>query len=148
MSRVSVILDINRQYFSRVFVGCSMIECAFSANAIRSPFLQFVSSTTTFDEQLSAYVATSYVQEKYFLHSSTGLHASANALCRYQNLLGCGNINLTNTTNLYARFTTTVICNSIIQNSRTTCGLSSADSRPVCADTCVCPRPNPIDNQC
>ncbi|KAH8787593.1 hypothetical protein BGZ57DRAFT_755225 [Hyaloscypha finlandica] len=83
------------------------------------PFLQYVSSTATFDEQLASYVSTSYVQEKY------------------QTLLGCGNINLTNTTNLYARFTTTVICNAIIQNSRTLCGLSAANSPPVCADTCA-----------
>ncbi|KAF4636284.1 hypothetical protein G7Y89_g1793 [Cudoniella acicularis] len=83
------------------------------------PFLKFVSSTTTFDEQLSAYISTSYVQEKY------------------QTLLGCGNINLTNTTNLYARFTTSVICNAIIQNSKTPCSLSDADSRPVCAATCA-----------
>lgn len=83
------------------------------------PFLQFVSNVASFDEQLSAYVSTSYVQEKY------------------QNLLGCGNINLTNTTNLYARFTTTVICNAIIQNSRTPCNLSPSASTPVCADTCA-----------
>ncbi|TVY90819.1 hypothetical protein LAWI1_G003000 [Lachnellula willkommii] len=83
------------------------------------PFLQYVSSTATFDEQLSSYVSTSYVQQKY------------------QTLLGCGNIDLTNTTNLYARFTTTVICNSIIQNSKTPCALSSENSRPVCADTCA-----------
>ncbi|KAE8447705.1 hypothetical protein EG329_010512 [Mollisiaceae sp. DMI_Dod_QoI] len=83
------------------------------------PFLQYVSSTETFDEQLAAYVSTSYVQEKY------------------QTLLGCGSINLTNTTNLYARFTSTVICNAIIQNSRTQCGLSADASRPVCADTCA-----------
>ncbi|KUJ16145.1 uncharacterized protein LY89DRAFT_697426 [Mollisia scopiformis] len=83
------------------------------------PFLQYVSSTATFDEQLASYVSTSYVQEKY------------------QTLFGCGGINLTNTTNLYARFTTTVICNAIIQNSRTPCGLSTAASRPVCADTCA-----------
>jgi hypothetical protein len=68
-----------------------------------------------------------------FFHTS-----DSNTTCRYQTLLGCGNINLTNTTNLYARFTTTVICNAIIQNSRTVCDLSAADSRPVCADTCVC----------
>lgn len=61
-----------------------------------------------------------------------------NAATRYQNLLGCGGIDLTNTTDLYARFTTTVICNAIVQNSISPCGLSSADSRPVCADTCVC----------
>ncbi|TVY21282.1 hypothetical protein LARI1_G000440 [Lachnellula arida] len=83
------------------------------------PFLQYVSSTATFDEQLSSYISTSYVQQKY------------------QTLLGCGNIDLTNTTNLYARFTTTVICNSIIQNSKTPCALSTENSRPVCADTCA-----------
>ncbi|TVY47648.1 hypothetical protein LOCC1_G001786 [Lachnellula occidentalis] len=55
----------------------------------------------------------------------------------YQQLLGCGNIELTNTTNLYARFTTTVICNSIIQNSKTPCALSTANSQPVCAATCA-----------
>ncbi|PBP23549.1 SH3 domain-containing protein [Diplocarpon rosae] len=83
------------------------------------PFLQFVTSTSTFDDQLSAHVATSYVQQKY------------------QTLLGCGNINLTNTTDLYARFTTSVICNAIIQNSISPCGLSVDASRPVCADTCA-----------
>ncbi|PVH82089.1 hypothetical protein DL98DRAFT_548106 [Cadophora sp. DSE1049] len=83
------------------------------------PFLQFVSDTSTFDEQLSAYLSTSYVQQKY------------------QTLLGCGNINLTNTTDLYARFTTSVICNAIIQNSITPCGLTAAASRPVCANTCA-----------
>lgn len=62
---------------------------------------------------------------------------TTNAICRYQTLLGCGNINLTNTTDLYARFTTSVICNAIIQNSITPCGLSAAASRPVCANTCV-----------
>lgn len=83
------------------------------------PFLQYVSSRETFDAQLSSYVSTSYVQEKY------------------QTLLGCGGVTLTNTTNLYARFTTTVICNAIVQNSATTCGLSTTQARPVCAATCA-----------
>jgi hypothetical protein len=83
------------------------------------PFLQYVSSIETFDQQLSAYVSTAYVQEKY------------------QNLLGCSGISLTNTTEYYARYTTTVICNSVIQNSRTLCSLTTAQSQPVCADTCV-----------
>lgn len=56
---------------------------------------------------------------------------------RYQNLFGCGNIDLTNTSSLYARFTTTVICNSIVQNSIDPCGLSSSQAQPVCADTCA-----------
>ncbi|KAH8894103.1 hypothetical protein GQ53DRAFT_89171 [Thozetella sp. PMI_491] len=84
-----------------------------------SPFLQFVSDRESFDTQLTAYVQTSYVQEKY------------------QTLIGCGGISLTNTTDLYARFTTTVICNAIIQNSINACSLTAAESRPVCADTCA-----------
>lgn len=83
------------------------------------PFLQYVNDTTTFDEQMKSYVQTSYVEEKY------------------QTLLGCSNINLTNTTNLYARFTTSVICNAIIQNSISDCTLSTEQSRPLCADSCA-----------
>ncbi|KAK6600089.1 SH3 domain-containing protein [Botrytis cinerea] len=83
------------------------------------PFLSYVSDRATFDTQLSAYVQTSYVQSKY------------------QQLLGCGNINLTNTSNLYARYTTTVICNSIIQNSKSSCSLSDTQAPPVCADSCA-----------
>ncbi|KAL8347296.1 hypothetical protein RB601_003200 [Gaeumannomyces tritici] len=82
-------------------------------------FLRFVDSTSSFDTQLQSYVRTSYVQEKY------------------QTLLGCGGISLTNTTDHYARFTTTVICNAIIQNSIDRCSLSPENSRPVCAETCA-----------
>lgn len=57
--------------------------------------------------------------------------------CRYQNLLGCSNIDLTNTTELYARFTTSVICNAIIQNSKDNCQLTTDQLEPLCADTCV-----------
>ena len=56
---------------------------------------------------------------------------------RYQQLLGCSNVDLTNTTNYYARFTTSVICNSIIQNSIKPCGLSDTQAVPLCADSCV-----------
>lgn len=83
------------------------------------PFLQRVSNITTFDEQLFNYMTTNYVQEKY------------------QTLFGCDNVDLKNTTDLYARFSTTVICNAIIQNSRAACSLSAAASRPVCAETCA-----------
>jgi hypothetical protein len=118
--------------------SCPRLSCRSTTNnqLSHSPFLQFVSDTASFDEQLSAYVSTSYVQEKYDPQHKM-IDDIFNATCRYQTLLGCDNINLTNTTNLYARFTTTVICNAIIQNSRDACGLSTAQSRPVCADTCV-----------
>lgn len=62
---------------------------------------------------------------------------------RYSILLGCAGIDFTNTSDIYARFTTTVICNAIIQNSIQPCKLAAADSRPVCADTCV--RATPFD---
>ncbi|KAL8771620.1 MAG: hypothetical protein Q9209_003064 [Squamulea sp. 1 TL-2023] len=83
------------------------------------PFLAFVSSTQQFDDQLSQYVITNYVQQKY------------------QQLLGCDNVNLTNTTRLYARYTTSVICNSIVQQSIQPCALSISDARPLCADSCA-----------
>ncbi|GAB1319116.1 SH3 domain-containing protein [Madurella fahalii] len=83
------------------------------------PFLSFASNTEAFDELLLSYVETDYVREKYAV------------------LLGCGNVDLTNTSDLYARFTTTVICNAIIQNSIQSCGLTPQNSRPVCAETCA-----------
>ena len=57
---------------------------------------------------------------------------------RYQQLLGCNNVTLSNTTNYYARYTTSLICNSIVQNSIRPCQLSDATARPLCADSCVC----------
>ncbi|KAJ4300183.1 hypothetical protein N0V88_002852 [Collariella sp. IMI 366227] len=83
------------------------------------PFLQYASNVEAFDLLLTQHVQTTYVQEKY------------------STLLGCSGIDYTNTSNLYARFTTTVICNAIIQNSIQACGLSQADSKPVCAETCA-----------
>ncbi|KFX85846.1 hypothetical protein V495_01372 [Pseudogymnoascus sp. VKM F-4514 (FW-929)] len=82
------------------------------------PFLKNVKDTASFDQKLLSHVQTSYVQDKY------------------QNLLGCTNIDLTNTTQLYARFTTSVICNAIIQNSKQDCKLSGEQLEPLCADTC------------
>ena len=38
---------------------------------------------------------------------------------------------------MYARFTTTVICNAIVQNSIGPCSLSDDQARPLCADTCA-----------
>ncbi|KAL8861671.1 MAG: hypothetical protein Q9178_001872 [Gyalolechia marmorata] len=90
-----------------------------SALSGQFPFLAFVSSTQQFDDQLSRYISTNYVQQKY------------------QQLLGCDNVNLTNTTNLYARYTTSVICNSIVQQSLQPCSLSTSDARPLCAESCA-----------
>ncbi|QUC22547.1 uncharacterized protein UV8b_06788 [Ustilaginoidea virens] len=83
------------------------------------PFLQFVSDTAAFDYQLSTYVKTTYVKDKY------------------QSLLGCGNINFTDPSNLYARYTTTILCNTLVQKSIGACSLTGNATRPLCADTCA-----------
>ena len=114
-----------------------------SALTCHSPFLSFVSSTQQFDDRLKVYTTSNYVQLKYVELVSLS-RPSTYLVFRYQQLLGCSNVNLKNTTNLYARFTTSVICNSIVQNSIIPCSLSGAKARPLCAETCVsglgCPR--------
>ncbi|KAK4041721.1 hypothetical protein C8A01DRAFT_14544 [Parachaetomium inaequale] len=83
------------------------------------PFLRFASNVEALDALLSSHVQTEYIREKFSV------------------LLGCGGIDFANTSDVYARYTTTVICNAIIQNSITPCGLAAAESRPVCAETCA-----------
>ena len=56
---------------------------------------------------------------------------------RYETLIGCDNVQLDNTTDFYARYTTSVLCNAIIQNSIDPCGLSGTATRPLCADSCA-----------
>ncbi|KAJ4408700.1 hypothetical protein N0V91_002955 [Didymella pomorum] len=82
-------------------------------------FLSFVSDVQTFDNQLRSYISTTYTQRQY------------------QNILGCSSVDLSNTTDLYARYTTTVLCNAIVQNSREPCGLSDTASTPLCASACA-----------
>ncbi|KAL1617380.1 hypothetical protein SLS56_011033 [Neofusicoccum ribis] len=103
-------------------------ECpAFSSSSVSTdstltglfPFLTYVSDTNSFDKYLAAYVQSNFVQQ------------------RYVQLLGCSNINLDNTTDVYARYTTSVLCNAIVQNSIDSCDLSAEESRPLCADTCA-----------
>jgi hypothetical protein len=47
---------------------------------------------------------------------------------KYQETLECQGINLANTTYLYARFTTTVLCGQMVQESISPCGLTQAQS--------------------
>lgn len=56
---------------------------------------------------------------------------------RYQYLLGCSNVNLDNTTDFYARYTTSVLCNTVVQNSVSYCGLTGDAARPLCAESCA-----------
>lgn len=101
-----------------------------------SPFLTFVSNTKQFDDRLDQYVSSNYVQQKYVGEDDI-ICVITNLCTRYQQLLGCDKVNLKNTSNLYARYTTSVICNSIVQNSVIPCKLSSDEARPLCAESCV-----------
>lgn len=58
-------------------------------------------------------------------------------VARYVNYLGCQGANLTDTNEFYARYTASAACNGLIQSSKSDCDLSDADSRPLCAETCV-----------
>ncbi|OJJ50804.1 hypothetical protein ASPZODRAFT_56634 [Penicilliopsis zonata CBS 506.65] len=100
---------------------------AFNASSISTnstlyadfPFLQYVSNVTDFDTQLRSYVSEAYVKAEYV------------------DLFGCQGVNLTDTADYYARYTTSVICNGIVQSSKSDCHLSTDDSMPLCAATCA-----------
>ncbi|KAK5121416.1 hypothetical protein LTR85_005248 [Meristemomyces frigidus] len=103
-------------------------ECpSFNASSISTdsalvglfPFLSSVTDTASFDSGLETYIANGFTQT------------------RYGTLIGCDNVNLDNTTAFYARYTTSVICNAIVQNSITPCSLTGDATRPLCADTCA-----------
>ncbi|KKK16855.1 hypothetical protein ARAM_001011 [Aspergillus rambellii] len=83
------------------------------------PFMENVSSLADFDKQLNSYVLGSYVELKYVEY------------------LGCSGVNLSNTSDYYARYTTSSICNGLVQRSASDCGLSSAQSKPLCAESCA-----------
>lgn len=56
---------------------------------------------------------------------------------RYRNRFGCSNIDLSDTDEWYARFTTSTICNALVQIATEPCDLSDSQSRPLCADSCA-----------
>lgn len=60
-------------------------------------------------------------------------------MARYEEGFRSTAIGLGNPSRLYARFTTSVICNDIIQNSSKACGVAPQKAPPpLCADSCVC----------
>ncbi|KAK3116207.1 hypothetical protein LTR53_003644 [Teratosphaeriaceae sp. CCFEE 6253] len=83
------------------------------------PFLSSVTDAASFDSGIQTYIANGF------------------ASLRYQTLIGCSNVNLDNTTAFYARYTTSVLCNAIVQNSINACSLSGDGTRPLCAETCA-----------
>ncbi|KAI1823878.1 hypothetical protein F4861DRAFT_301087 [Xylaria intraflava] len=82
------------------------------------PFLTTVNDVATFDSQLTQYITGEWRQRQY------------------ESLLGCGPVDLSDN-DLYARFTTSVLCNGIIQNSIQFCDMSAGSARPLCAADCA-----------
>ncbi|KAK5165235.1 uncharacterized protein LTR77_009333 [Saxophila tyrrhenica] len=83
------------------------------------PFLSSVTDTSSFDSELRSYVDNEFAQ------------------LRYRQLIGCSDFQSDNTTGFYARYTTSVLCNAIVQNSINPCGLSGGATRPLCAESCA-----------
>ncbi|CAI7611227.1 unnamed protein product [Penicillium glandicola] len=83
------------------------------------PFLENVSNVTDFDTSLKDYVNGSYVTSKY------------------EDLLGCQGLNSSALNDYYAQYTISVLCSSVVQSSISNCNLSTADSLPICVDTCA-----------
>ncbi|SMQ53991.1 unnamed protein product [Zymoseptoria tritici ST99CH_3D7] len=83
------------------------------------PFLSSVTDTSSFDSGLTSYIAGGFTE------------------LRFQDLIGCSNVNLDNTTAFYARYTTSVLCNAIVQNSIDACGLTGDATTPLCANSCA-----------
>ncbi|KAJ5107302.1 hypothetical protein N7456_003977 [Penicillium angulare] len=81
--------------------------------------MENVSDLSSFDTSLTDYVSSSYVSAKF------------------DEYLGCKGMNDSAMGDYYAQYTISVICSSVIQQSIDACDLSSADSEPICADTCA-----------
>jgi len=83
------------------------------------PFLANVTDTSSFDTQLQQYISHGFIQQ------------------RYSNLIGCSSFDSSNSSDYYARYTASVLCNAIVQNSISACDLTGDATRPLCANTCV-----------
>ncbi|KAI5289336.1 hypothetical protein KEM54_004050 [Ascosphaera aggregata] len=83
------------------------------------PFLEYVATVEDFDQQLMNYVLHDYVKQKY------------------QDTLGCDSVSLKNTSNLYARYTTSIVCAGVVQDSKSPCSVSNPDAPPLCAESCA-----------
>ncbi|KAI4723543.1 hypothetical protein E4T48_00279 [Aureobasidium sp. EXF-10727] len=83
------------------------------------PFLVNVTDTSSFDTQLQQYISNGFIQQ------------------RYSDLIGCSSFDLSNSSSYYARYTASVLCNAIVQNSISACDLTGDATRPLCANTCA-----------
>jgi hypothetical protein len=86
------------------------------------PFLEFVSTVKEFDTLFMNFIQQAYA--KYIECVERGITSRK----KYEDLFQCQGLNLANTTFYYARFTQTVLCAQMVQQSIQPCGLSTADS--------------------
>ena len=103
---------------------------------MHSPFLAFVADLAEFDEKFQEYVDEEYVRFKWD-PATRALSVLSLMRCRYESLFGCQNMTLPETKDYYARFTQTVLCSRMVQDSKTECEMSDGNAVPVCAETCV-----------
>ncbi|KAJ5741391.1 hypothetical protein N7533_010800 [Penicillium manginii] len=83
------------------------------------PWLENVSNLTSFDQSLSDYVQGTYVTS------------------HFSQVLGCEGLNSSAMNDYYSQYTTSVICSSLIQSSKSDCDLSDSKSEPLCAESCA-----------
>ncbi|KAL2825567.1 hypothetical protein BDW59DRAFT_70599 [Aspergillus cavernicola] len=83
------------------------------------PFLRNVSNLADFDREIDSYVSGSYLESKYVVY------------------LGCQRVDSSNTSDYYARYTMSTVCNGLVQRSENDCNLSDEQLRPLCAEDCA-----------
>jgi hypothetical protein len=83
------------------------------------PFLANVTDTSSFDAGLQQYIANGFTQQ------------------RYSTLIGCSSFDPSNSSAYYARYTASVLCNTMVQISISPCALTGDATRPLCVNTCV-----------
>lgn len=110
--------NIRQRYC--VVVGSGWSNALTLADLSTSPFLSSVTDAASFDSSLETYISGAFID------------------LRFQQLIGCSAFNGSVPDAYYARYTTSVLCNSIIQNSIQDCGLQGNAALPLCADSCVC----------
>lgn len=57
-------------------------------------------------------------------------------MCRYKDRIGCSSVDLTNAQNVYARFTKSVLCSRLVQQSKA-CNNPAVEAPVLCASSCV-----------
>lgn len=112
---------------ARTKSGCISLRSSKSCSAFDNDF---------FEQNLTEYTFLSGVQ--HVAHFDTALDDYVEhefPRLKFQGQFGCTIFN--STTSFYARYTTTILCASIVQLSQSSCGHLARSSRTACAGTCA-----------